>query len=294
MSKYTTEVRYICETYSGLTHSVDYPSIDEVLDLASPKIFDFNFPIFDESYRSILERKILKHYYTREIGEETVGLWKLRLNTKLNEIMPYYNKLYNSELLEFNPLYTVNLTRDKNTALDRTRDGQENIIDNTSSKTEKEYGYSRDTETDGRASSTSGSASSSSGASESTKYDLYSDTPQGALNGLDSGTYLTNAKKNTDNGSTSGSSQSIGNESGENHDEGTENLSGTDSTSGSVGYTRSRGDSDKVNSVEDYLEHVVGYEGTNGSKMLMEYRETFLNIDMMVIKELEPLFFQLW
>lgn len=294
MSKYTTEVRYICETYSGLKHSVDYPSIDEVLDLASPKIFDFSFPIFDESYRSILERKILKHYYTREIGEETVGLWKLRLNTKLNEIMPYYNKLYNSELLEFNPLYTVNLTRDKNTELDRTRDGQENIIDNTSSKTEKEYGYSRDTETDGRASSVSGSASSSNGASESTKYDLYSDTPQGALNGLDSGTYLTNAKKNTDNGSTSGSSQSIGNESGENHDEGTENLSGTDSTSGSVGYTRSRGDSDKVNSVEDYLEHVVGYEGTNGSKMLMEYRETFLNIDMMVIKELEPLFFQLW
>ena len=50
------------------------------------------------------------HYYTREIGFETVGLWKLKLQTKLNEIMPYYNKLYETELLKYNPLYDVDMT----------------------------------------------------------------------------------------------------------------------------------------------------------------------------------------
>lgn len=94
-------------------------------------MFDFQFPIFDESYRSVIETKILRHYYTREIGLETVGLWKLKLNTKLNEIMPYYNKLYKSELIEFNPLYDVELTRErkvegsgtKNTKNSENRDG---------------------------------------------------------------------------------------------------------------------------------------------------------------------------
>ena len=57
------------------------------------------FPIFDENYRSVLETKILRHYYTREIGFETVGLWKHYLKTKLNEIMPKYNKLYEASIV---------------------------------------------------------------------------------------------------------------------------------------------------------------------------------------------------
>ena len=112
MSKYTTEVRYICENGAGLVESEGYKSINQIITDAIPKIFDFDFPIFDETYRSVLERKILKHYYTREICAETVGLWKHYLDMRLNEIMPYYNKLYESELLAFNPFYDVDLTKD--------------------------------------------------------------------------------------------------------------------------------------------------------------------------------------
>ena len=318
MSKYTTEVRYICEVYADLDHSVGYNSIDTVITTALPKIFDFDFPIFDENYRSVLEKKILKHYYTREISEETFGLWKLRLDTKLNEIMPYYNKLYNSELLEFNPLYTVNLTRDKNTDFDSTRNGKENITDHTTTSNRKDYEEARENENDGTLSGTvanttgssiqssTQSGTSSQATNSDTKYELYSDTPQGALTGVDTETYLTNAKKSTDNGTSSGSTTGTGSEtttssgtengtqSNTTHAEGNESVSGNEVANGSVAYTRNRGDSDVVNSTEDYLEHVVGYEGTTGSKMLKDYRETFLNIDMMVINELEPLFFQLW
>ena len=116
MSSDTTEVRFICEELSGFNESKGYADVEEIISLARPKIFDFNYPIFDENYKSVLETKILKHFYTREIGLETYGLWKLKLNTRMNEIMPYYNKLYSSELLEFNPLYSTNLTKSsKNT-----------------------------------------------------------------------------------------------------------------------------------------------------------------------------------
>lgn len=110
MSMYTTELRYICESYAGLTESAGYNNIENVIKKALPKIFDFDFTIFDEEYRTVLETKIVKHYYTREICEETVGLWKLRLNTKMNEIMPYYNQLYKAWSVDFNPLYDTDIT----------------------------------------------------------------------------------------------------------------------------------------------------------------------------------------
>ena len=69
-----------------------------------------NYPIFDENYRKILNEKIINHYLFNEIGMETAELFKFYLNTTMREIMPYYNQLYKSELLEFNPLYDADLT----------------------------------------------------------------------------------------------------------------------------------------------------------------------------------------
>lgn len=78
-------------------------------------LFNFNYPIFNEEYRPILEDKFIRHFYFREIGFETIGRFLFELETKLNEIMPFYNKLYDSTLLEFDPLlnYQVKETYEK-------------------------------------------------------------------------------------------------------------------------------------------------------------------------------------
>lgn len=110
MSNYTTEVRFLCESLTGHTESKGLNDVDQIITDACPIIFDFNYGIFDNAYKLPLERKILMHYYTREICEETYGLWKLRLKDRLNLIMPYYNQLYQSALLSFNPFYDVDLT----------------------------------------------------------------------------------------------------------------------------------------------------------------------------------------
>ena len=112
MSLHTTEVRYICEKAANYEESQGYKRVNDILNTVWDKVIPQDWPIFDEEYRPVLCKKILKHFYTREIGLETVGLWQLKLETKLGEIMPYYNKLYASELLEFNPLYDVDLTTD--------------------------------------------------------------------------------------------------------------------------------------------------------------------------------------
>lgn len=64
------------------------------------ELFDFDYPIFDEEYRKVLEEKIINHYYFREIGQETVGRFKFFLREKMNLIMPHYNKYYKAQNLE--------------------------------------------------------------------------------------------------------------------------------------------------------------------------------------------------
>lgn len=263
MSKYTTEVRFICENAAGLTDHAGFSQIDEIIMQAIPKVFDFDFPIFDEAYRNVLCKKILKHYYTREICAETVGLWKLWLDTRMNEIMPYYNKLYESELLEFNPLYDVDITTTGNR--DNTTTGKDDTtVDATV------------TDTSNSSSETSTSATRK---NDITGRDLYSDTPQGALDNVENEDYLTNARKKTesengtDSGTSNGSSNSTTNSTTKN--ETTVNTS--------------------ANTTEEYLQSVKGKQGgASYSKLLMEYRKTFINIDMQVIESLSDLFFGLW
>lgn len=299
MSKYTTELRYICETLAGLSESVGYADIEEVIKNCLPKVFDFNFPIFDESYRSVLETKILRHYYTREIGLETVGLWKLKLSTKLNEIMPYYNKLYKSELIEFNPLYDVELTRErkiegkgtKDTENSENRSGSNNTeTTQNNDSTVKETGDDKST-TNGTANGTQNQNTNGNGTN------MYSDTPQGAITDLQAGRYLTNATIDSATNTFAGASSDTTTQTTENTNNSTVDSSGSvDGTTESDFNSKMDGFSNTtLSNTEDYLERVIGSNGgENFSKRLNDYRSTFINIDMMVINELEVLFFGLW
>lgn len=299
MSKYTTEVRYICEHFSGLTESVGYNDVEQVIKNCLPKVFDFNFPIFDESYRTVLETKILRHYYTREIGLETVGLWKLKLNTKLNEIMPFYNQLYKSELIEFNPLYDVELTRErkiegtgtKDTENGESRNG-ENHADTSQSSTNNinENGVDNGT-VNGTADGTQNQNTSGSGTN------MYSDTPQGAITDLQAGKYLTNATVDSATNTFAGASHDSTRQTSENTRNNATNTDGSTDSSNDGDYSSNMDgySNTTLSNTEDYLEHVIGSNGGESfSKRLLDYRATFINIDMMVINELEELFFGLW
>lgn len=291
MSKYTTEVRYICEVAAGLDASTDYKGVEDVIKKALPVVFDFSFPVFDENYRSVLETKILKHFYTREIGLETVGLWKLKLNTKLNEIMPYFNQLYKSQLYAFNPFYDVDLTRKHRIDGSGTKDTD------TNNNTETEHRITVDENGSASSNGSGSSASESTNASVSVNTDAfserYSDTPQGALTDLKADKYLTNATLRDDNKNANENNTGTDKTSTKSDVENTENKN--TETNGNNNTIVNGNISSTLTNTEDYLETVQGKNGGSSySKLLMEYRETFINIDMMVLDELEDLFMQLW
>lgn len=85
-----------------------------------------------EEHRKILNEKILNHYWWREIGLETPQMFRDRLVAKLNEIMPYYNQLYRSELIEIDPINPVKYkeTTDRTLKNEHT-DGTKDITDST-------------------------------------------------------------------------------------------------------------------------------------------------------------------
>lgn len=296
MSKYTTEVRFICEEKAGLEESVGYDNVLGIIEKARPKIFDFSYPIFNENYRPVLETKILMHYYTREICEETVGLWKLRLRSRLNEIMPYYNQLYKSELIEFDPLKSDDYTIDRDV---NTKDvHSDTIVDDSETKRTGNDLTTRG----GRDITGSGGSDTTTNtrADKVNEWTLYSDTPQGSIAGIqgaeddpslgDNG-YLTNATHviGDTTGSTGNSTTNYGRT-------GTIDYGGTSrldrNTKDEYDGTRNMNGNKDIDT--DWFEKISGYRGIDPSARILKLRETFLNIDNMIIKELRDLFFNIW
>jgi hypothetical protein len=233
MSRYTIELRYLVEGNYDLGLK--------------------DYPIFDESYREQLNNKIIQHYYFREIGFETEALFKNRLNQKMNEIMPYYNQMYESSKLKIDPLSTIDL----------------------------EEVFSRKSKTTGEGtSSTSGTGNNTNNfnSTDTTDYgkiSKFSDIAQAQTtpNEILNDKYLTSATvddgqdKNTNTGT---------------------NTSQTESTTSGTS-------TDERNLDEDTTLTRKGNNGTaSESELLNMYRETFLNIDMMIIDDLDELFLGIW
>lgn len=164
MSKYTTELRFYCETLAGFSASAGQLNISQIISAARPQIFNFDYPIFDPAHKEELETKILLHYYLREIAFETVGVWKLYLQSTMLEIMPYYNQLYETAALKIDPL----------TNFKSTETAKRDVTSN--------------------ATATGSSNQDSDSSASSTNQDAYSDTPQGSLSGVKTLNYLTNAR----------------------------------------------------------------------------------------------------
>lgn len=294
MSRYTTEVRYICESLCKLEASAPYNQVNAIIAKAAPQIFE-EYEIFDENYRQTLNAKILKHFYMREIGAETVGLWKLWLNTKMEEIMPLYNQLYKSALLQFNPLYDTDITTE------RTVNGSEQGTENekrdysnsaTGHETVTQEGNGDATSTN-RGSTTADSTRNSTGTS--TVGEAANDTPQGGLADVENLKYLTRYGQTNSDDANSDVSRTKNVNEGSNTD-----VTHTDSkqenasnviNSGIEGAHKGK----SIQTIESYIEHVQGVRGGDSyAKRLQDFRATFLNIDMMVINELNCLFLGLW
>ena len=121
MSTFTTELRYVLESMCGYTENQPASKVNDVIDQARTSLFNFDYPCSNltTSEKEHLEKHIMLHFYFKEIGFETVGLFKTKLQSKMWDIMPKYNKLYEIEHLDIDFFNDVDYTRKLDSTIDR-------------------------------------------------------------------------------------------------------------------------------------------------------------------------------
>ena len=207
MSKYTIELRYIYE--------------DKNFEL-----FDFPYNLYNNELKPWFEEKFFEHFMFYEIGFDTIGMFKQRLMSKLNDIYPYYRDLYETEIRSKNIDFMLNKDLKESYVRELTSNSNSNQESNVTSN------------------------------SLSTAGQL---TPSLIANSQKIDKFMDSAQK--DNGTSS--STSTGESNG--------------------------------NSKEQYSLISQGNIGiTSSAELLTKWRETLLNIDLMIFEECNDLFMQIF
>ena len=207
MSKYTLQLRYLYE--------------DENYNL-----FDFPYNLYDNDLKPWFQEKFFQHFMFYEIGFDTIGMFKQRLMSKLNDIFPYYKQLYETEI------------RSKGIDFMLNKDLKESYIRELTSNSNS----NQESNVKSNSLSTAGQLTPSLIAN-SQKIDKFMDTAQ---------------KDNSSSNSTS---------SGESNG----------------------------NSKEEYTLTSQGNIGiTSSAELLAKWRETILNIDLMIFEDCNDLFMQIF
>lgn len=145
-------------------------------------IFDFDYDLSKNVSRETFEKNILNHYLMRRINFETVTLFKIMLENKLNEILPKYNVLFD-KLNEID-IFKANVhTRDYSESRNETNTNTTELTSNLTVK------------------------------SDSNNETGFSDTPQSNIEDIKNNKYLTEFtnNNNTSNSVNSGTTTNKGN-----------------------------------------------------------------------------------
>lgn len=237
MASHTMQLRTYIERWTqhepNLTHS-------ERIEEGRQYLFDFDYPFFDENYRKTFETNFIRNFYTREIGFETEELFKLRLENWLNINMPYYNQLFESELIEFDPLMNSEII----TTQQLNRQAEQKV--KTKGKQESDTNFE----------------------SDNFNRNISADTPDGRLQlTTEDGKGVLEYASKIDENKDKGQQKSVAN-----------STSDVDSES-------------NVTDSEEYIRNRKGKIGVQSySKLLKEYRETFLRIERQIFDEMNELF----
>lgn len=112
MAKYTIEIREILQMGNN---SVDQIEPAVMTELAKKYLFGPELNVISEEYRDFLATAFAYHYFLDEIGQETFGLWRMRLVDKIYENQHYINDLLKYHLQGIFAEYTVTHNTDNKT-----------------------------------------------------------------------------------------------------------------------------------------------------------------------------------
>jgi hypothetical protein len=252
MATYTITLKEIVDLYAldGATN------LRDKIELARTKIFDFEYPFFDETKRKDFETDFIRNFFMREIGFETEEYWKFQLENYLRINMGYWNNMFKSELIQFDPLNNTKTDSSHDVTNDQTMNGS--------------------SETKGSSTGNSSQNTNANVTEDDFQRRIQSDTPDTRLalttnDGQGVIEYANNIEEDNANNTKASNSSALGSS--------TETSDATSTAN------------QTTNEKESAVSHKEGKIGVQSfSKMLQEYRETFLRIEKEIFREMNQLF----
>lgn len=236
MSVYTTKIKDIVENY---LYNMDM-SLDDRIDAAIPIIFNFKIPLDDQEHIIEIENKFIRHFFMREIGFETFGLWQFYLRERCIMIAPKYNDLYETVNNKYNYLWNTNY-KETYSGITNFNEAVKNLL-------------------------SSSSLVNTDSTTKDSVQTVSSDLPQTTLNGKD---YATTSSESDSNGSSNTETSNQTNQQGNSDTERKEDK----------GYT---------------IERTGSNGGASLTSLMVEYRNSIINVDEMFINEFDDLFMNIY
>ena len=262
-----------------------------LLNLSNFELFDFDYHFDDKQFASELEEHIIDYYYFHEIGQETPDHFKHVFRSRFKRMIGYYNELYNTTLLEYNPLINYSMTE----AQEQLRESN-TTQDNTEQATAEDSSTTNNTRTDnlvteGENTTTNNSTVTSNSEGTLNTNTKSSDYPQQPIAGGDflDGEQDTTTATTDDNTTTN--TGTVNNE-GITTNTGTVQNNGTTAGEGItnvVGQTTSQA-TDNSN----YEKTIEGITGTSYQDLIKKQREGIMRLIPMIIDELKPCFIMVY
>lgn len=226
-----------------------------LLTLPGFTLFDFPYQLDDANFKKDLEKFVIDFFYDMEIAFETPDMFKRKFQARWLRIIPYYNHLYNTTLLQYNPLINSKMTE----ALEQLA---------TSSSTQDST-----TATTGSATNTTDASGTNNSTTTSDSNTKGSDYPQQPIAG---GNYLANEAITDSTQTTTGDNTNTATTTTD--DEGTATASTEASSTNNSNYTKT----------------IEGMTGTTYQQLIAAERENILRIQDLVIAEMKPCFMMVY
>jgi hypothetical protein len=218
-------------------------------------LFDFDYQFDDMAFKAELEERVIDFFYDSEIAFATPDHFKRKFKARWLRAISYYNKLYNTTLLEYNPLINSKMSE----ALEQLATANTTQDNNTTST--------------GSSTSTSGATGTNDSTTTTDSDSTGSDYPQQPIAG---GNYAATATANNSTQTTTGNTTNDA--TTESSDEGTTTTALTSNTTNNSNYTKT----------------IEGLTGTSYQALIAAERENLLRIPNMLIDELKPCFMMVY
>lgn len=284
MSRYTMTIFDILSMYvwqDGKDNELT--SNKEIKEYGRKKLFDFDYELYDNSLKDEFEKSFINHFYMREIGVDTVALFKMRLEDYLNLSKDKWTLLYKTFDDTINPFVNYDVKTER--AIDE-KETKDNVLkrEDSTDKTAKEDLTSNQIDETKQHSDTSSKA-------DSFNRDIFTETPDDRLSiTTDEGKgvieYASNITETTNKNSASEQNDTTGNQKSD--------VSRVTNDTAKVDYNKEETNANDRKMSQGLTERKFGKIGEKSyTQMFDEFIVVYEGINKKMFKEMTYLFMSL-